>query len=335
MLTTQASVNLVRQSTGCAGLVFAVAVLTSGSRANDCNANGILDELDIATGFSLDVDQSGKPDECEADRFVLAFAGPSEIRTPGPGLKAQHIYECVIIPGDRRPPALRGGAEAWLVAIRARGALSIVDATIQGTIAESNTAFEGNARWTKLTSGEGNEGVISAMAWSHVGRGGSLPEDRGTVVLKLTVEATGPSPVGAVEGSLEYVDDLRSAIGFEPAENLVGVNWRSTRPALKAIPILVSSVQSSFRRGDSNMDGKVDISDSVFTLRYLFQGGATPPCFDAADVDDSGALDLSDGHLINVYLFLGSTVPMSPGPLACGNDPSDDNLSCETSLHCP
>jgi len=37
--------------------------------APDCNANGILDSCDIASGFSQDADGNGIPDECEV--FVV------------------------------------------------------------------------------------------------------------------------------------------------------------------------------------------------------------------------------------------------------------------------
>jgi len=45
-------------------------MLDSGFRCAagaDCNANGIIDELDIASGFSEDCDANGVPDECQAD----------------------------------------------------------------------------------------------------------------------------------------------------------------------------------------------------------------------------------------------------------------------------
>ena len=93
--------------------------------------------------------------------------------------------------------------------------------------------------------------------------------------------------------------------------------------------------QARFRRGDSNSDGRIDISDAVFSLQWLFTGGDTPPCLDAADVDDSGSIDLTDGHLINLYLFLGGAPPVSVGSLlTCQVDPSVDDLGCESST-CP
>ena len=36
--------------------------------AFDCNANGLLDECDIANGTSVDINENGIPDECEPSR---------------------------------------------------------------------------------------------------------------------------------------------------------------------------------------------------------------------------------------------------------------------------
>ena len=86
-----------------------------------------------------------------------------------------------------------------------------------------------------------------------------------------------------------------------------------------------------FRRGDANADGRVDISDSLTILGYLFLGSGEPPCLDSADTDDSGSLDLTDGHLVNVYLFLGGFAMPRPGPMACLGDPTPDELDCRSS----
>ncbi|MEM7232593.1 MAG: right-handed parallel beta-helix repeat-containing protein [Planctomycetota bacterium] len=86
-----------------------------------------------------------------------------------------------------------------------------------------------------------------------------------------------------------------------------------------------------FRRGDANGDGRVDISDSIAVLSYLFLGGPEPECLDAADTDDSGSLNITDGHAINVYLFLGGTAFPSPGPFGCGPDSTPDAVTCATS----
>jgi hypothetical protein len=83
-----------------------------------------------------------------------------------------------------------------------------------------------------------------------------------------------------------------------------------------------------FIRGDTNADGGVDISDGVFTLNFLFQGGPAPACDDAVDANDDGTGDLSDAVYEFNYLFLGG--PQMPPPFpGCGLDPTDnDPLDC-------
>ena len=82
-----------------------------------------------------------------------------------------------------------------------------------------------------------------------------------------------------------------------------------------------------FRRGDSNGDARLDLSDAVHGLHYLFQGGSPPGCADAADSNDDGAIDISDSLYTLLHLFLGGTQPPAPG-LVCGSDPTADELDC-------
>jgi len=89
----------------------------------------------------------------------------------------------------------------------------------------------------------------------------------------------------------------------------------------------VVSAQSSFIRGDSNQDSKVDISDSVFIYNYLFQGGTIPKCEDAADINDDGKIDITDPVYLNNYLYKGGPKPPTPYSNP-GNDPTTDDLGC-------
>src|SRR5215510_6209459 len=88
-----------------------------------------------------------------------------------------------------------------------------------------------------------------------------------------------------------------------------------------------------FIRGDANANGRVDLSDAVFTLAYLFQGGDGPSCNDAADSNDSGKVDLSDAVYTLGYLFLGGPAPPAPG-LECGWDPTPDDIYCFSYAAC-
>ncbi len=91
------------------------------------------------------------------------------------------------------------------------------------------------------------------------------------------------------------------------------------------------------RRADANADGRLDISDSVFILSYLFLGGPEPTCLDAADVDDNGRLEITDGHLVNVVLFLGlsqTPIPSIQTLRECRVDATEDDLDCRVP-NCP
>jgi hypothetical protein len=81
-----------------------------------------------------------------------------------------------------------------------------------------------------------------------------------------------------------------------------------------------------FIRGDSNGDSKVNVTDMVRVLAFLFSGeGGTPACEDAFDADDSGKVEITDPIYIGSYLFRRGPVIPPPFPLA-GNDPTPDGL---------
>jgi hypothetical protein len=98
--------------------------------------------------------------------------------------------------------------------------------------------------------------------------------------------------------------------------------------------VLDAQCRGGFRRGDANVDSRVDIADGVYVLNYLFLGGRASPCEDAADSNDTGGLDLSDAVFVFNFLFGGGPTPAEPGPAQCGPDPTDDALVCESYESC-
>lgn len=74
----------------------------------------------------------------------------------------------------------------------------------------------------------------------------------------------------------------------------------------KALSIVLPSL---FVRGDADLSGATDFSDAVVTLSYLFLGGVTPKCMDAADSNDDGSLDFGDPIATLVGLFLTPGLP--------------------------
>ncbi len=77
-----------------------------------------------------------------------------------------------------------------------------------------------------------------------------------------------------------------------------------------------------------NNDDKVDLTDGIFALNFLFQGGAEPKCMDAVDANDDGKIDITDPIYTLNYLFVGGKVIPAPYP-EYDADPTPDDLPCE------
>ena len=91
--------------------------------------------------------------------------------------------------------------------------------------------------------------------------------------------------------------------------------------------------QPRFRRGDVNDDGARNIADAIFLLSHLFAGGPEPTCKKAADANDDGALNIADAITILSHLFAGTGPLPAPFP-DCGEDPTEDELTCEVYENC-
>jgi len=79
-----------------------------------------------------------------------------------------------------------------------------------------------------------------------------------------------------------------------------------------------------FRRGDSNADSRVDISDVIRSVGCLFLGAPCTLCSDAGDSNDDGKYDIADPVHTLAWLFFGGFPPPPPGPLVCGPDVTPD-----------
>jgi hypothetical protein len=82
-----------------------------------------------------------------------------------------------------------------------------------------------------------------------------------------------------------------------------------------------------FIRGDTDGNGRLELTDAVALLGHLFLGAPGPGCPDAADSDDSGTLDLTDAVYSLTFQFLGGLPPPAPFP-DCGSDGTPDTLDC-------
>jgi hypothetical protein len=83
-----------------------------------------------------------------------------------------------------------------------------------------------------------------------------------------------------------------------------------------------------FIRGDTDVNGEVNISDPIHSLCYQFADCDAPSCLDAADCDDSGEINISDPIYNLSYQFAAGPPPPAPFP-EMGRDPTDDDpLDC-------
>lgn len=91
-----------------------------------------------------------------------------------------------------------------------------------------------------------------------------------------------------------------------------------------------------FIRGDCNQDGSLDISDPVQTLVDLFlpKDGKRLICEDACDTNDDGIVEIVDPVITLGYLFLGQGGIPAPGAMDCGEDPTNDEIGCQSFEAC-
>lgn len=102
------------------------------------------------------------------------------------------------------------------------------------------------------------------------------------------------------------------------------LGWSS--PALPAQP--------HFVRGDVDDSGRLEVTDAVKVLRYLFLSDETAIlCEDAADIDDNGSVVITDAIYLLQHLFNGASAPPYPFP-HCGIDITVDVLTCAQYSSC-
>jgi len=113
--------------------------------------------------------------------------------------------------------------------------------------------------------------------------------------------------------------------------NVFIVDKRSQSPLLENGWITFVS-SPLFMRGDLNNDGRVDLSDAIFSLAYQFLGGPAPTCLSAANVNGDRGYDLSDVVYLLSYLYSGGKAPPPPNGV-CGPDPSS-GFDCQDAPMC-
>ncbi|HNS00328.1 MAG TPA: right-handed parallel beta-helix repeat-containing protein [Planctomycetota bacterium] len=156
----------------------------------------------------------------------------------------------------------------------------------------------------------------------------TIPAGSDHAIVRLTYEAVPGRPVGT-----ETSPAIVACLGGElPRAVVITIDGLSYTPKLEGGTLTIAPAACRFIRGDANGDGRVDLSDVVALLMYMFESGRGPlRCEDAGDANDDGALDIADPTRILGRLFAAAP-PFSPPYPGCGTDPTPDALRCSASL---
>ena len=152
----------------------------------------------------------------------------------------------------------------------------------------------------------------------------TIPAGADQPIARLTYEAV-PGNIIATGSDVTIVGCLGT---YLPREVVITIDGLSYTPNLVGGTLTVAPAACRFIRGDANGDRRVDISDVVTLLMYMFENRhGRVRCEDAGDANDDGALDIADPIRILGRLFADGP-PFDPPYPGCGTDPTLDILRC-------
>ena len=185
--------------------------------------------------------------------------------------------------------------------------------------------------------------LLSAIAGSPLTARAQTPVDYAAEIQPLFTRncAGGACHVGGTESGVDLRDHMaaRASTGVQyggqvivpfdaaasplyrkiaAAEPEFGVRMPRGRAALAATEIALIGrwIDEGARRvplvvirGDLDQSGRLEISDAIFGLQYLFLGGPPPWCDAVADIDGDGILDINDSIGLLGWLFLRGVPP--------------------------
>ncbi len=221
------------------------------------------------------------------------------------------------------------GANEWTLFVRSTGCRT-VDAELSSTVRDLLGRNFFAVIDIACECPGGFNGVISSVVMSLNEPISLPPAESPHDLLRVVLEA--PPLVGGEcqECALALVEEDNCGMCHrgQPVDNFIGQAGRGFVPTHDERRF--EFCPTSFRRGDCNDDGDVNISDAVCALNWLFLGAPDPGCIAATNTNGDAAVDISDATFLLNHLFLGGAAPVSPYPdCGPGTFPADRE-SCET-----
>lgn len=258
---------------------------------------------------------------------VLLFGSLASAQPAGPPLEADYRLEFVTAaPGDTVAVGL--GLEAnfeiagFSAGVLTPAGVGFVGANVGAAIATADFVMVDEASGP---AGPGvTFGVVVDFAASNL-----LPEGVEHSIFEFCYQVPASASLGAVF-PVELTNQLMPFGSPPPVELLI-----SDAAGVEVIPTLVDGaivLSSPFLRGDVDESGGWDIGDAVTLLDRLF---GTPPignCLAALDVNSDQTLDVSDPIYLLIFLFEGGPAPVAV-PGVCSTS-SAQELPCIQFL-CP
>jgi hypothetical protein len=298
----------------------------------------------IGGGEAVELVLAFTPEEAGPKSAVLALdtsAGVFEIPVQGEGANVVFVLdfaELSLEGGQFRSGCrlatfglLEGspGAQGWTLGLSAGEPCRVVAWNFDGVEARAMVDPDEGFVITKIVP----EGVVSAVVFNRLDDSVTLiaqPEPKAILSLVLTLDA---DAAGCAPCAIRYRDGL--LLDGVPVTNAITYERRIFRPRVadRIVDLCVQPLKQ-FRRGDTNGDGKTDLSDAVRTLGFLFQGFGAPTCAQAADANGDTKIDIADAVFTLNFLFIGAAEP--PPPFHdCGLDPESEHLGCASSPCAP
>jgi len=210
----------------------------------------------------------------------------------------------------------------------------VVVLDFSGTPWESS--FDGiDDNWFKTLRVYPEEGLFIVGVIAHIiDTGHEIPPGSDTVILRIR----GTVSPNAEPGTTVTFEPTNGpdGQGVRPPFNLMNelthrgdARYVSFFPRLELGRLAIVDDIGFFIRGDANSDQKVDISDAIHVLDFLFLGGPSPRCLDSADADDTGVIDITDAVVVLSTLYAGSASIAPPFPSAGPDSTSDGLVPCQ------
>jgi hypothetical protein len=214
------------------------------------------------------------------------------------------------------------GVQGWSVSIALEGDLDIVGATVRE--ANPQIVCGGAFIVTHLVDperpGPGGEpqgkGVTSAVVFL-CGDVFTLQTHATDTVLGITLESPRPATGQSVSGKLVCRDGL---VGQgAPVPNIATIGGNSLPfCTCSDLTVRFDGIPSfPFRRCDTDGSGRLEVSDAISFLSWLFLRGEAPACAPAADCDGDRRHTVTDAVHALLFLFGGGAPPPLPFP-DCG-----------------